>query len=267
MVLAAHPAEAQTPSPLAEWQYSSGIQLQRLFEPEVPKWEVEVGLGAQLGPIADGLRRYTVSPGPAIDIRYKDKFFISSGEGIGVNLLSFRHISVGAAVSYDLGRPMHIDGEELNGLGNIKPAPEGKIFATYALATSFPLTIRVDARKQFGATNGYLGDIGVYMPMPGSSRHFAWFAGPTTTIADGRYMQAYFGVSKQQAASTHYREFKAHGGFKSAGFGISAVWYLTPHWYLDATGAANYLLGDAQRSPITEVNFQGVGSISAIYRF
>jgi len=261
------PAGAQTPSPLVEWQYSSGIQLQRLFEPSIPTWQVELGLGAQFAPVSDGLRRYIVQPGPAIDVRYKDEAFLSAGEGLGVNLLSFRHFRLGAAITYDLGRPMHDDGKALTGLGNIKPAPEVKIFASYALAKSFPLTLRVDARRQIGASNGYIGDFGAYLPLPGSSERFAWFAGPSVTYADQRYMNAYFGISQAQALSTNYPQYKGRAGFKSVGFGISAVWLITPHWLIDESSAVNHLLGSAADSPITETKTQAVVSLSGIYKF
>jgi outer membrane scaffolding protein for murein synthesis (MipA/OmpV family) len=261
------PAQAQTPSPLAEWQYSSGIQLQRLFEPTIPTWQVELGLGTQFSPISDGLGRYQVQPGPAIDIRYKDIFFLSSGEGLGANLFSFRHISVGAAITYDLGRSPHIDGEALTGLGTIHPAPELKIFATTVASESFPLTIRIDARKQFGASFGYVGDAGAYLPMPGSSAKFSWFMGPTVTLADTRYMTTYFGVSHTQAAATKYRYFKAHGGFKSAGLGISSNYFVTPHFIVSVDGAFNRLLGSAADSPITQTKYEAVGSVAITYKF
>jgi outer membrane scaffolding protein for murein synthesis (MipA/OmpV family) len=267
LVAGAGTARAQTPSPLAEWQFSSGIQLEKLFEPNVPTWQVELGAGGQYAPAFDGLKRYQIQPGPVFDIRYKDIAFASVGEGLGVNLFSFRHISVGGAISYDLGRSPHVDGEALTGLGTIHPAPEAKVFATTALAESFPLTIRVDARKQLGATNGYIGDVGAYLPMPGSSAKFAWFVGPTVTLADNRYMNGYFGVSKTQAAATHYKRFEAYGGFKSAGLGLSAVYFITPHTLVDVSGAFDRLLGSAAESPITQDKYEGVVSVSALYKF
>ena len=266
-LLACNTAQAQTPSPLAEWQYSPGIQIARLFEPTVPTWQVDLGLAVQASPLYDGAGRYHLQPGPAIDIRYKDKAFLSTGEGLGANLFSFRHIRFGAALSYDLGRSPHLDGKSLSGLGTIHPAPEAKLFADYTLAEAFPLDIRVDARKQLGATNGYIGDIGAYLPMPGSSQQFVWFAGPTVTAADNRYMQGYFGISDHQAAQTHYKKFKAVGGFKSAGFGISAAWIITPHLILNADGAVERLLGDAASSPITDTKYEEVASLAAIYKF
>lgn len=267
MLASMRPASAQTPSPLAEWQYSSGIQLQRLFEPTIPKWQVELGLGAQFAPAFDGLGRYQIQPGPVFDIRYKDIAFASTGEGFGVNLFSFRHVSFGAAITYDLGRSPHSDGEALSGLGTIHPAPEIKIFADYALAKAFPLTIRVDVRRQIGATNGYIGDIGAYLPMPGSSQSFAWFVGPTVTIADSRYMNAYFGISQVQAANTRYRRYKAAAGFKSAGLGLSADYFVTPHTIVNVSTAFNRLLGSAAESPITQSKYEAVLSLSAIYKF
>src|SRR5271170_6352086 len=92
LFLFVRPAHAQTPSPLAEWQYSAGIQLQRLFEPTIPTWQIELGLGSQFAPVADGLARYRVLPGPVVDVRYMDYAFVSSGEGIGANLLTFSHV-------------------------------------------------------------------------------------------------------------------------------------------------------------------------------
>ncbi|WP_234732054.1 MipA/OmpV family protein [Acidocella facilis] len=262
-----HPAAAQSASAMAEWQYSSGVQLQRLFEPKIPTWEVEVGAGAQFGPAADGLRRYTVQGGPAIDIRYKDIAFLSTGEGLGVNLFSFRHISVGAALTYDLGRSPHVDGRDLNGLGTIHMAPEVKLFATTVLSKSFPLTLRVDVRKQLGASFGYVGDIGAYMPMPGSSRKFAWFMGPSVTLADTRYMTTYFGVSHTQAASTRYHFFKAHGGVEQAGIGISATYFVTPHVLVDLSGGYQRLMGDAADSPITQTPNDESVSLAVMYKF
>ncbi|HQT63008.1 MAG: MltA-interacting MipA family protein [Acidocella sp. 20-57-95] len=260
-------AQAQTPSPLAEWQYSSGIQLQRLFEPTIPTWQGELGLGSQFAPVADGLNRYQAQPGPVIDVRYKDEFFISTGEGLGVNLLSFRHIDIGAAITYDLGRAPHVDGKALAGLGTIHPAPEVKFFATYALAEAFPLTLRLDVRRQIGATNGWVGDFGAYLPMPGSSEKFAWFVGPTITVGDGHYMNGYFGVSTAQSHSTHYRYYKAAPGLKSAGLGISADWFFTPHWVMDVSGAYERLLGSAANSPITQTKNEAVVSLSVLYKF
>src|SRR5436853_4303785 len=80
-------ASSQTPSPLQEWQYSAGIPLVRMFEPNLPDWRVQVGLAAEPRPAYEGARNYRTLAGPVVDVRYRDIFFASAGEGIGVNLV------------------------------------------------------------------------------------------------------------------------------------------------------------------------------------
>lgn len=260
-------ARAQTPSPLAEWQYSAGIQLQRLFLPAIPNWRVELGVGSQFAPVSDGLTRYKVLPGPVIDIRYQDIAFLSTGEGLGINLFSFRHIRVGAAITYDLGRLASSDYHHLYGLENIQTSPEAKIFADYALSKFIPITLRLDVRKQIGGTDGWIGDFGAYTPLPGSSKSFAWFFGPTVTAANRRYMNDYFGVNPYESDISHYRTYQGEAGLKSAGVGVTAAWLLTPHVIFNLSAAGNRLLASAAQSPITQEKYQGVISLSALYKF
>src|SRR5450432_3207549 len=78
---------AQTPSPLQEWQYSGGIILARLFDPDLPRFRTILGLAAELQPAYSGSRAYRVEGGPDINFYYRDIAFISTGDGIGVNVL------------------------------------------------------------------------------------------------------------------------------------------------------------------------------------
>ena len=75
----ARDASAQTPSPLGEWQYSAGVPLRKLYEPNISTWDISMGAAMTLQPryAAD---RYRVMGGPTIDIRYRDLFFLSTGE-------------------------------------------------------------------------------------------------------------------------------------------------------------------------------------------
>lgn len=81
-------ARAQTPSPLQDWQYSGGILLDKLFEPNRPDWRVVLGVAAEHRPLYDGAELTRTVAGPVINIRYKDLWFASVAEGLGVNVLS-----------------------------------------------------------------------------------------------------------------------------------------------------------------------------------
>lgn len=260
-------ARAQTPSPLAEWQYSAGVPLLPLFEPEIPEWQVRLGAAVGVRPLYDGARPYRLVGGPMIDIRYRDLFFASVGEGIGVNLLRGGNWRAGIALTYDFGRHVGSYESHLRGLGNINPAPEAKLFADYVISKEFPLVLRADLRRSLGGSDGWIGDIGAYMPLPGSAERFYWFAGPSLTFADARYMSEWFGVGQAQSARSGFRRFDAGTGIRSASLGVSAVWFFREHWYASADGAYQRLLGSAADSPITERKDNGVLFLTLGYLF
>jgi outer membrane scaffolding protein for murein synthesis (MipA/OmpV family) len=260
-------ASAQTPSPLGEWQYSVGIPLQKMWQPNIPDWQVRVGAATSFQPRYEGSERYHLMAGPSIDVRYKDLFFLSSGEGFGANFAQGENWRASLAVVYDLGRRAHDDPQELNGLGNINPAPGLKLSGEYVVSRDFPLVLRAAVRRYFGGSNGWIGDLGAYMPMPGSSKKFFWFAGPNVTLADSTYMNSWFGVNQNQAAHSNFPQYHASAGFKSVGFGVSAVWLFDKHWFATADGAFQQLVGSAGNSPITHRKANGVADVSINYRF
>lgn len=261
------PVRAQTPSPLQEWQYSSGIALERLFEPNLPDWRVNLGVATIHKPLYDGAELTRTQGGPLINIRYKDLWFASVGEGIGFNLWTGEHYRAGLALSYDLGRYVHQDVSHLTGLGDIKMAPAGKAFVSYAVSKRFPMVVRADVRQIVGGADGMVADFDAYMPLPGSSRHFIMFAGPSYTWANHRYMQKEFGVTGSQSIASGYPSFDAHSGSDAAGLGFSSTGFITPHWLVNFDTAINRLLGSAAGSPITQRKTQHVFVLSVGYNY
>jgi outer membrane scaffolding protein for murein synthesis (MipA/OmpV family) len=260
-------AYSQTPSPLQEWQYPGGTILEKIFEPNLPDWRVVLGAAVASMPRYDGARPYRISPGPVIVVLYKDVAFASVGEGLGVNILHGDKYRAGVAIGYDLGRPMSDDYAHLHGLGNITPAPVVKMFASYVVSKQFPLVLRADVRRIVGGANGLLGDLEAFMPLPGSSKTFVMFAGPSMTFANRQYTQKVFGVSTAQAAASEYQTYTAHGGSTAAGFGFSATRFMTAHWLINVDAAWNRLRASAGESPITQSPIQGVIEFSSEYRW
>ncbi|MFJ5383181.1 MipA/OmpV family protein [Cupriavidus sp. CER94] len=260
-------AQAQTPAPLAEWQYSVGVPLEKLFEGEPEKWEVRVGAAASIRPYYEGTTNYFVLAGPVIDIRYRDQAFLSTGEGLGWNIIHTNNLRAGIALTYDFGRREKHDHDHLGGLGNIGMAAETKLFAEYVVSKEFPLVIRANVRRQFGGANGVIGDIGAYMPLPGSNENFFWFAGPTMTFADSAYMSRWYGVTAEQSARSGLPQHHAGAGIKSYGGGISAMWFFNKHWFTTADVGVSALVGDARNSPVTSRSTSWTGDISINYQF
>ena len=148
---------AQTPSPLQEWQYSGGVVLARLFEPNLPKFRTILGVAAEVQPVYDGSDAYRVQGGPVINIQYRDVAFVTTGNGIGYNFLRGDHYQVGLGLTYDLGRKMSDDLSNLHGMGDIGASAGAKFFASWVLSKKFPLIMRVDAREFFGGVDGAVG--------------------------------------------------------------------------------------------------------------
>jgi outer membrane scaffolding protein for murein synthesis (MipA/OmpV family) len=258
-------AWSQTPSPLQEWQYSGGVALEKLFEPNLPDWRVVLGGAAEYKPLYDGASLTRTQGGPVINIRYKDFAFASVGEGLGLNLVHGEHYRGGLALCYDLGRLVSNDVSHLEGLGDIKRAPGIKAFFSYAVSKSFPLVVRADVRQILGGVDGMAADLDAFMPLPGSSRRLIMFAGPSITYADHRYTQKEFGVTAAQSAASGYPVYDAHSGADAVGIGFSGTVFLTDHWFIDVDTAVNRLLGSAGDSPITQKRVQHVLVLALAY--
>jgi outer membrane scaffolding protein for murein synthesis (MipA/OmpV family) len=263
-----HVAMAQTPSPLQEWQYSGGIILARLFQPDLPQYRTIAGLAAELQPAYDGSRAYRVEGGPDVNFYYRDIAFISTGDGIGVNILRSDHFQAGVSMTYDLGRRVSQDYANLHGMGDISAAPVGKVFASWVISRKLPLILRVDARQFIGGAEGAVGDIAVYTPLPGSSHTFVMFAGPSVTLATHHYMQVLYGVTPQQSAASGHPVYDIdHDGTSAAGVGFSATKFLGKHWLLNLDGAFNEIRGRPAHSPIVEKTDQHVVVLSINYHW
>jgi outer membrane scaffolding protein for murein synthesis (MipA/OmpV family) len=261
-------AMAQTPSPLQEWQYSGGVILATLFEPDLPPVRTVLGLAADLQPVYDGARAYRVQGGPVINIQYRDIAFVATGDGIGYNFLRGDHYRVGVALTYDLGRKMKDDYSNLHGMGDIAAAPGAKVFASWVLSKKFPLIMRVDAREFIGGVDSSIADAGVYLPLPGSSKKFVMFAGPSITLATRHYLQNLYGVTPQQSLASGHSPYEiSHAGTSAAGVGFSATKFVTDHWLINLDSAISQIRGSPSRSPLVERRTQRVLALSFDYQW
>ena len=254
---------AQTPSPLQEWQYSGGVILAKLFEPDLPRFRTILGLASTVQPAYDGSRAYRLEGGPVLDVFYRDIAFVSIGDGIGYNFLRGSHFQVGVAVTYDLGRRVTQDYANLHGMGDISAAPVGKLFGSWVLSKKLPLILRADARQFMGGAQGAVGDVAVYTPLPGSSKRFVMFAGPSLTLATHHYMQVLYGVTPQQASASGHPVYEIpHDGTSAAGIGFSATKFIGQHWLLNLDAALSQLRAKPSHSPIVEETTQRTVALS-----
>jgi outer membrane scaffolding protein for murein synthesis (MipA/OmpV family) len=256
-------AGAQTFAPFPYWENAAGIVLAPLGGP-VADWRVNAEIGATYLPYYEGSNHYRLVPTPAFDIRYKEIAFLSNGDGIGVNLIHGELYRAGIAVGYDVGRNAHLSGR-LNGLGNVEPAAEPRLFAEY---TIMPVVLSANIRHAIGGHDGFIGDVGAYMPVVGNDTVIV-FVGPGLSFADRRYMQSYFGVTAVQSAASraNFPVYAVSGGIKTASFGLVGIYHLSDAWYLNADLGTERLLGSAEGSPIVQSATQFGLTLALGYQF
>lgn len=230
-------------------------------------WRVLLGVGASRQPVYEGADKTWILPGPAVEVRYKDLAFLSLGEGLGINVISGENYRAGLALVYDLGRHVEDDPAHLTGLANVKAAVLAKVFLAYAVSRDFPLVIRVNARRALNDDRGTLGDLSLYMPLPGSDEDLVMFLGPNVSLADDQAMRRLFGVRADEARASGKRPFTPGGGLKSYGAGFSLDWFVTPHWVWSLDLAVAHLHGDAARSPVTAERTGASAALAVAYHF
>lgn len=253
---------------MQEWQYDGGIILARLFDPDLPKWRRVVGIASEVQPVYDGSRAYRVQGGPVVNIHYRDIAFISTGDGIGYNFLRGDHYQVGIGMTYDFGRKERDDLTHLRGMGDIPTAPVAKMYASWVLSRKFPMILRVDARQFIGGAQGAIGDAAVYLPLPGSSKSFVMFAGPSISFATNHYLQTLYGVTPAQSLASGHPVYEIpHAGTSAAGVGFSATKFVTEHLLINMDAAINQIRGSPAHSPLVQTRTQRVLAVSLDYHW
>lgn len=181
-------------------------------------------------------------------------------------------LSLGIGVGRDTGRKDR-DADawtqgsaRLAGMGEIDSTP---VFGVYASWRSDRWRVHALARRAFDRDKGHggaLGDLRIAYELPMPARWSAE-AGVSATLADSRYMNAWFGVSDVQAAATGFAPYRAGSGLRDVALNASARWALTDHVALIGRASLARLAGDAKASPVVERREQATIFAGAAYRW
>lgn len=109
-----------------------------------------------------------------------------------------------------------------------------------------------DLRYGFIGHNGWVGQLGgdvISRPAKGLTLTL----GPRLDYGDNKFMDAYFGVTPGEAASSQFTAYDPGGGIVSAGIEAAAIYQIDGRWGLQGKVTWNHLQGDAAGSPITRL--------------
>lgn len=252
------PATAQTDNVAAGDEAQAGESILRQLDP-MPRpdlragfnpeddWHVTLGAGALYSPDYLGSDDYEVTPLPVFDIRYRDRLFLSSRDGLGANLLDSGNLRAGPVLKYRHRRDQD-DNRALRGLGDVDAAGEAGAFVHYDLR---PFSMGAEVRQGFGGHDGVVSDFFVaWSSLLGERTKIT--AGPSLTLASRDFTDSYFSINNAQAARSSYSAYDADGAFVSYGLNAAITYQLSDGWALGGFAGIGRIEGDAADSPIVD---------------
>jgi MipA family protein len=236
----------------------------RLFA--VPRGDGEglVGLAVIAGHeyLGSDERKTLVLPG--LSYQWKNGWFAGTGNGIGYKFASPDDMQYGLRVTLDLGRDEN-DAVALAGMGDIDMRPEVGAFFNYFITPEWFLTTSF----RYGAgndRNGSQTDIGI-----GWSSQLApqWRGalGVGATYVNSKYMEAFYGVTAAQSASSGYAVYTPGAGWRDLRGTASLTYFFDADWSLTGAVTVRALQGDVKRSPIVKEDTPVSGVAALNYSF
>lgn len=221
------------------------------------------GLALIAGKAYAGSDESRVSLLPAVQYRWANGWFAGIGSGVGYEFLSQPGTTAGVRVTPDFGRKERRS-TALVGTGDIGFKPELGVYLNHAVLT--PGLVLHGGLRAGG--NGVLGELGIGYGMP-LAPALRLRLGASTTLANGKHMQTYFGIDDTQSANSNgvYAPYEAKAGVRDTKLSATLLYLFTPGWALSATLAATTLHSDAANSPLTRERTSVTGLLSVGTRF
>lgn len=211
------------------------------------------------GPAYKGSDQHRAALVPLVEYRAASGWFAGVGSGLGYEFLHRPDTNAGVRLTLDGGRRERRS-DALTGMGNIGARPEIGAYVNHALLTP---GLGLHGEMRYGAGGkGLLATLGVAYGL-GLAPTLRLRLGAEATLANGDYMQTFFGVSDAQSASSGYAPFQAKSGVRDTRLSATLLYAITPKLALTGGLAASTLHSDAANSPLTREG-TGVSVLSTL---
>jgi len=162
------------------------------------RWDITLGIDGEYQPKTEGSNVYEFNPKAYFDITYQNRWFLSSDNGFGLYLFRKDETELGLSLGRGDDRQEDDDPLLLEGLPIIKKGFSTTIFASYEIDDI--LEISVDLIYDFGDAEGLLIDISADHEFELLDK-IQFEIGASTLWAEGRVLNALYGVTPRQALS------------------------------------------------------------------
>lgn len=219
-----------------------------------------VGIGIAAFPEYEGSDDYRVLPLPMFDLQYKN-FFANFRDGLGAHFVETDTLEAGLGAVFVRGRRAK---DSPQGVGKVQDAVGGRAFARYRPIDD--VTVTAGITRSFGGTDGTLVDLTLSHQFK-PSKAVRLIPAISTTWANGKHTQRYFGISEVQSVRSGLPVFEADSGFKDISMSLTGLVALNHNWHLTTTAVLTRYLGDAADSPLNEQRWQPGVVLGIGYRF
>lgn len=228
----------------------------------------QVGGFVYVSPTYEGGRGYEVIGFPFIapaGLGDNSALQIKGVDDVRLRLFQSGSFEFGPLAGYRFGRDED-DAARLDGMGDVDG---GLVLGGFATYRAGPFAASVSYHHQAtGDDTGGLIRFGLEHAHRIAPRMKVTTSLGTNYALDD-YMQAFFGVTPAQSASTggFLPAYEASAGFKDVYAGITANIDLNDRWSLILMGRYARLIGDAADSPVIETENQFYGGLGLSYKF
>lgn len=223
-------------------------------------WSISAGGGIIMSPLYPGDDAYGVSLVPSIRLSYEDRFFASVEGGMGYAIIKDDKFEFGPIAQVEFGRnsdgqgPFQIAGADTNDLNGFEDIDTSVSLGGFAIYSAGSMELSVKASKAMSGHKGAKAELTLAYKtkVRGFGPPIILSAGPNVKFADSDYINALFGVTSTQAASTGLATFNGSSGIYAYGASGTAIMPLTKK--VSMTGLISYdqLTSDAASSPLVK---------------
>lgn len=206
-------------------------------------WSFLAGAGVYVSPEYTGSDELDTLVFPSVDVFYKDIFFFSLTNGVGVNLIRDDVWWLSLSGQLVMGREAEGDAEFL-------PPVDDRLMPKLELKnTAGPVSLIASV---LGDSNRYMWELGVEKVMPASDA-LVFLLGAGVKWNNKAWNDERYSVSAADAPLAGVQPFQAGSGISEQYLQAAMVFYPSRRHVLEIVGELGRLDGDAGDSPITDV--------------
>ncbi|CAM3630328.1 MipA/OmpV family protein [Rahnella victoriana] len=246
----------------------SATVLQALADDTPPAPTFTVGMGAQSAPRYSGSDQRHWLVAPVIQAR-DGAFFFDSLKGVGYDLQADNGLYLEHTLGYGLGRTDRNstwrDGSnKLKGMGNIDATMNTALAVGWSATpwlsfegkATLPLTDSQGAHYQTSVT---------LLPVQNDTDTVALQS--AALFGDRRYMNTFYGVSREQSSRTDFAPYQSDGGFYGVDSSLTWSHQFTSHWGAVVSADYTWLDDKAGNSPIVVKRGGMTYNLGVLYTF